>query len=52
MSAYGVGAWNEILEHFSFNECRNNVHLKDKWRNLKNAGKVTEGAAGSAAARV
>lgn len=52
VSAYGVGAWNDILEHFTFNPVRNNVNLKDKWRSLKNAGKVTEGPAGSAAARV
>lgn len=30
----GEGAWAKILKQFSFDKCRTNVDLKDKWRNL------------------
>ena len=30
----GEGEWAKILKQFSFDKCRTNVDLKDKWRNL------------------
>lgn len=37
---YGVGNWVSILENFRFQPYRNNVSLKDKWRNLVKNHKV------------
>ena len=32
---YGEGRWAVILKQYSFNPHQTNVHLKDKWRNMK-----------------
>jgi len=31
---FGVGQWASICEEFNFPPYRNNVSLKDKWRNM------------------
>ena len=31
---YGVGSWSQIYLNYSFLPCRDNVSLKDKWRNM------------------
>jgi len=32
---FSAGNWASILEHYKFNEKRNAVSLKDKWRNMQ-----------------
>jgi len=32
---FGLGHWAAILKHYKFPAYRDNVSLKDKWRNMK-----------------
>ena len=34
VETFGVGQWSNILKSFYFAPYRNNVSLKDKWRNM------------------
>ena len=34
VETFGLGQWANILKTFSFGPYRNNVSLKDKWRNM------------------
>jgi len=35
VAMFSAGNWASILEHYKFNEKRNAVSLKDKWRNMQ-----------------
>jgi len=39
IAIYGVGSWAQILGSYKFNEKRNGIALKDKWRNMVNKRK-------------
>lgn len=35
VSRFGLGNWKIIRENYPFNRKRNNIDLRDKWRNLQ-----------------
>ena len=40
VAAFGVGNWSNILHAYDFHSCRDNVSIKDKFRNLVKQGRI------------